>query len=89
MTKSTSQSGLSFSKLYCSLFGHKFEVTKKITNHVKEYTCCHCKEQATINSRGKLEKLTPKLKEANKALASVHKKKVAKENASSTFQAAS
>ena len=90
MKKSTSQTGFSFSKLYCSLFGHNFLLSKNVTNYIKEYTCSHCGEQATTNGRGRLEKMTPKLKEINEVLANVHAKKVARENSdNSTFQAAS
>lgn len=90
MKKSTQNEGFSFSKLYCSLFGHNYLMSKKVTNHIKEYTCSHCGEQATTNGRGRLEKMTPKLKEINQALATVHAKKAAKGNSDRpTFQAAS
>jgi len=47
--------------MYCNLFGHDFEVTKKVTFHIKEYTCKHCKKQ-----------LTPKFKEINNILERIH-----------------
>ncbi|MBP2831147.1 hypothetical protein J8281_03010 [Aquimarina sp. U1-2] len=89
MKKSTPNSSFSFSKMYCSLFGHHFVLSKNVTHHIKEYTCAHCKEQATTNSRGRLEIMTPKLKEINDALASVHAKKIARNNTKNSFQAAS
>ncbi len=79
----------SLSKIYCSFFGHDYVVSKKVTNHVKEYVCSHCGEQATINSRGELEPMTAKSKEINDILASVHAKKLAKTNTDTPFQVAS
>ncbi|MGC1632456.1 MAG: DUF1660 family phage protein [Gelidibacter sp.] len=55
-------------KLYCNLFGHNYEVSKKVTSHVKEYTCKCCKRQLTTNSDGDLTELTPKFKEINSIL---------------------
>ncbi|KAA1247340.1 hypothetical protein [Aquimarina sp. RZ0] len=89
MKKSTLYSSFSFSKIYCALFGHKYVTSKRVTNHIKEYTCTHCKEQATINSRGRLEAMTPKLKEINDTLSFVHQKKEARNNRKIDFQAAS
>lgn len=59
-------------KMYCNLFGHNYEVTKKVTYHVKEYTCRHCKKQLTTNSNGGLTDLTPKFKEINAILERIH-----------------
>ena len=59
-------------KMYCNLFGHNYEVTKKVTYHVKEYTCSHCKKQLTTNSNGSLTDLTPKFKEINDILERIH-----------------
>ncbi len=89
MKKNTPTPAFSFSKIYCSLFGHDYLLSKNVTHHIKEYTCSHCGEQATTNSRGRLEVMTPKLKEINKALASVHAKKQARTNQDRPFQAAS
>jgi len=58
--------------LYCSLFGHDYSVTKNVTNHVKEYSCKHCKEQVTTSGNGHLTLLTPKHKEINSELAKIH-----------------
>ncbi|WP_106791801.1 hypothetical protein [Aquimarina sp. Aq78] len=89
MKKTTPSSAFSFSKIYCSLFGHDYLLSKNVTHHIKEYTCSHCGDQATTNSRGRLEAMTPKLKEINNALASVHAKKQARTNRDTPFQAAS
>ena len=59
-------------KLYCNLFGHNYEVTKKVTSHVKEYTCRCCKRQLTTNSNGGLTELTPKFKEINSILSEMY-----------------
>ena len=59
-------------KMYCNLFGHNYEVTKKVTYHVKEYTCSHCKKQLTTNRNGSLTDLTPKFKEINAILERIH-----------------
>ncbi len=62
-------------KLYCSLFGHQYEVSKKVTLHVKEYTCKCCKRQLTTNSNGNLIELTPKFKEINTILEDIYMKR--------------
>ncbi len=74
MEKTTST--LSASKLYCDVFGHKYEISKKVTNHVKEYTCKCCKRQLTTNSNGKLIELTPKFQEINSALERVYNRRM-------------
>jgi transposase-like protein len=68
--------------IYCNLFGHDYQVTKKVTYHVKEYTCNHCKKQLTTNSNGNLTELTPKFKEINAILERIHNKRMerSKEN---------
>lgn len=62
--------------MYCNLFGHNYEVTKKVTYHVKEYTCSHCKKQLTTNSNGSLTELTPKFKEINAILERIHTNRI-------------
>ena len=62
-------------KLYCNLFGHQYEVSKKVTSHVKEYTCKCCKRQLTTNSNGNLIELTPKFKEINTLLEDIYTKR--------------
>ncbi|MBT8310093.1 MAG: hypothetical protein EX254_07620 [Flavobacteriaceae bacterium] len=66
------------SKYYCSIFGHDFEVSKKVTLHVKEYTCRHCKKELTTNGNGRLIELTPKFKEINSILESMYAKRLQK-----------
>lgn len=64
--------------IFCNLFGHKYEVSKQITYHVKEYKCCNCKKQLTTNGNGHLVELTPKYKEINSILSKVHNKRQAR-----------
>ena len=75
MKKTTIKSSL-ISSLICSIFGHNFEISKKVTNHVSEYQCSHCKTELTTNSNGKLTILTEKHKEINSLLAQMHKNKM-------------
>jgi len=60
---------------YCNIFGHKFEVSKQITYHVKEYKCCNCNKELTTNGNGNLIALTPKYKEINSILSRIHNKR--------------
>lgn len=59
-------------KAYCSVFGHNYEVSKKVTFHVKEYTCKCCKKQLTTNSNGYLTELTPMFQEINAILERIY-----------------
>ncbi|MBF8149228.1 hypothetical protein ITJ86_04935 [Winogradskyella sp. F6397] len=63
-------------KIYCDLFGHNYQITKKVTNHVKEYTCKCCKKQLTTNSNGRLTELTAKHQEINSALERIYNNKL-------------
>jgi hypothetical protein len=67
-------------QLYCSLFGHDYRVTKRVTYHVKEYSCKHCKEKVTTNGNGKLTLLTPIHQEINAVLEKIHYKRTQKRN---------
>ncbi|WP_179021311.1 hypothetical protein [Winogradskyella forsetii] len=59
-------------KLYCDLFGHNYQISKKVTNHVKEYTCKCCKKQLTTHTNGSLTELTEKRQEINSALERIY-----------------
>lgn len=63
-------------RLYCDLFGHNYAMTKKVTKHVKEYTCKCCKRQLTTNSNGKLTELTPKYQEINTILEKIYTRRM-------------
>jgi len=62
--------------VYCSFFGHNYKVSKKITYHVKEYTCKNCNFQLTTNGKGGLTQLTPKFKEINSILERIHNRRI-------------
>lgn len=61
--------------IYCSVFGHQYVISKKVTYHVKEFKCLHCSAEMTTNGKGELIPLTPKFKEINFVLERIHKKR--------------
>lgn len=63
-------------KFVCDLIGHKYEVTKKVTSHVKVYTCKCCNHQLTTDSKGNLTELTPKYQEINSVLERIYLNKM-------------
>ena len=65
-----------FKKILCSLLGHKFIITRNITNHFKEFKCTVCHLELTNDGKGQKTFLTPELKEINEALINFHKKKL-------------
>lgn len=71
-------------KIQCKLFGHDFKVTRRVTNHVKEYTCKSCNKQLTTNGNGHLIELSPKFKEINDVLERVYHKRHMKLNGQET-----
>ena len=73
--KNSTQKTLLTSKLKCNIFGHNYEVSKKVTSHVKEYTCSCCKRQLTTNSNGRLTELTPMFKEINSILEKIYERR--------------
>ena len=62
-------------KLFCSVFGHNYFLSKKVTYHIKEFTCKSCKKQVTTDVHGNLIELTPKYKEINSVLERVYNKR--------------
>lgn len=62
-------------KFVCDLIGHRYEVSKNVTSHVKEYTCKCCNHQLTTDSKGNLTALTPKYQEINRILERVYNSK--------------
>ena len=89
MKATTPKSAFSIGKIYCSIFGHDFQLSKEVTGHIKEYKCTHCQQEATTNVRGRLELMTPKLKEINALLTKVYAKKMARKANQPQFKAAS
>ena len=72
MKKVTTNKPMLIPKMYCNFFGHDYQVSKKVTSHVKEYTCTHCKKELTTNSNGTLTELTPKFREINAILEKIY-----------------
>lgn len=67
--------GSLFNTMCCGIFGHYYAVSKKVTSHIKEYECIHCKKQVTTDEHGNLLNLTPELEDINDTLQKVYKKK--------------
>lgn len=62
-------------KVFCNIFGHHYSVSKKVTQHIKEYQCIHCAKQVTTDVSGNLAILTPELEDINKTLESIYQKR--------------
>ena len=78
MKTTTQNQTSSVNKLYCSFIGHQYTMTKKVTEHIKEYTCKCCKKQLTTNADGKLTDLTPTYKEINSVLERIYQVRVSR-----------
>ena len=63
---------MSPTKLYCEIFGHNYKLTKRVTKHVKVYTCSCCKKQLTTDSNGRLTEMTPKFQDINSTLERIY-----------------
>ena len=74
--KTTTQKTAIIPKLYCNIFGHDYQVSRKVTNHVKEYKCSHCKKELTTNGNGNLTALTPKYREINSILERMYSNRI-------------
>ncbi|UWX55068.1 hypothetical protein NYZ99_20705 [Maribacter litopenaei] len=59
-------------KLFCSIFGHHYAVSKKVTSHIKEYKCVHCSKEVTTDVSGNLSILTPELQDINRTLERIY-----------------
>lgn len=75
MKTTSTQKGNFFSALFCNLFGHHYVVSKKVTQHIKEYKCLHCQKQVTTDVSGKLSILTPQMREINRTLQDMYRKR--------------
>jgi len=74
-TTPTPQQGKKIPSIFCSLFGHHYAVSKKVTQHIKEYTCIHCQKQVTTDVSGQLSALTPQMREINSTLEDMYRKR--------------
>lgn len=79
MKTSTTQHGNKISSIFCNLFGHHYVVSKKVTQHIKEYKCIHCHKEVTTDVSGKLSALTPQMQEINDTLEDMYQKRRSKE----------
>ncbi|NQZ43116.1 MAG: hypothetical protein HRT65_02315 [Flavobacteriaceae bacterium] len=75
MSKTITPDGNKLSGIYCNMFGHHYVVTKKVTEHIKEYRCVHCQKRVTTNAQGTLSPLTPEMQEINKVLEEIYTKR--------------
>lgn len=75
MKKVLSTTGGTLSSFFCSIFGHHYAVSKKVTLHIKEYKCIHCAKQVTTDVSGNLASLTPELQEINDTLQHIYQKR--------------
>ena len=75
MKTSTTHHGNKISSLFCNVFGHHYVVSKKVTQHIKEYKCIHCQKQVTTDVSGKLSVLTPQMQEINNTLEDMYRKR--------------
>ncbi len=75
MDKVMPQNRASIPGLICSVFGHDYIVTRKITDHISEYQCACCGKEVTNSYSGKLEALTYRRREINECLSTFFRKK--------------
>jgi ferritin-like metal-binding protein YciE len=78
METTTQKQTSTINKMYCNFFGHQYKMTKKVTHHVKEYTCKCCKKQLTTNANGKLTELTPTYQDINSVLERIYQVRVSR-----------
>lgn len=62
-------------KILCSLFGHKFIITRNVTGHFKEFECTQCHLELTNDEKGRKTFLTPELREVNETLIHFYQKR--------------
>ncbi len=75
MKKVFSDYGTKLSSFCCSIFGHHYSVSKKVTLHIKEYKCIHCGKEVTTDVSGNLSALTPELQDINNTLENLYQKR--------------
>ncbi|OIQ23646.1 MAG: hypothetical protein BM549_03520 [Lacinutrix sp. MedPE-SW] len=76
--KQTNQKTAIIPHFLCSVLGHKYEVSRQVTYHVKEYKCKKCSKELTTDCNGDLIELTPKYREINSILSRIHLKRQAR-----------
>ncbi|MCM4172178.1 hypothetical protein DHD32_11850 [Arenibacter sp. TNZ] len=75
MKKVITDYGTKLSAFCCSIFGHHYSVSKKVTLHIKEYQCVHCGKEVTTDVSGNLSALTPELQDINNTLQDIYQKR--------------
>lgn len=75
MEKTVHAHGSRFTSFFCHLFGHRYVVSKRVTNHIKEYRCIHCQQQVTTDVSGHLSRLTPQLRDINNTLQDIYSRR--------------
>ncbi|MCM4150166.1 hypothetical protein DHD05_01070 [Arenibacter sp. N53] len=75
MKKVITDYGTRLSAICCSIFGHHYSVSKKVTLHIKEYQCVHCGKEVTTDVSGNLSVLTPELQDINNTLQDIYQKR--------------
>lgn len=65
----------SMKKMICQIFGHHYAVSKKVTQHIKEYKCIHCNKEVTTDVDGNLSALTPELQDINRTLENIYQRR--------------
>ena len=70
MKTNTSKRPISILGMVCTVFGHSYKVTRKVTNHINEYKCPCCAGEFTDDLNGNLEVLTSRTKKTNTIISS-------------------
>ena len=63
-------------EILCLLLGHKFIVTRTVTDHFKKYKCTVCQIELTNDENGHKTFLTPELKEIKETLIDFYNKRI-------------
>jgi transposase-like protein len=74
---------VSISGIVCTAFGHHYKITRKVTNHIKEYKCSNCGREVTDNLKGYLEVLTFKNKKVNTVVSTFYNRRLNRTSAQS------
>ncbi|NHM06232.1 hypothetical protein G4D82_03285 [Flavobacterium sp. CYK-4] len=75
MKKFTHQPMTLTGKVWCSIFGHRFVTTRKVTDYFREYKCVHCQLELTNDEQGRRIFLTPEHKAINETLVHFYQKR--------------
>jgi len=62
-------------KFLCTIFGHQYTISKRITAYLKSYTCADCNDRMAIDTTDNSRTLTPELVRINQTLEQVYLKR--------------